>query len=44
MNDLCAPMMKPLIDTHMDVFVRDFHERLHNIQVEEAAAATQPQH
>ena len=36
-NDLSAPMMKPLNDTYMDTFVKDYHERLHNIQVEEAA-------
>lgn len=27
---------------YMDTFVRDYHERLHHIQVEEAAAADQP--
>ncbi len=44
-NDLSAPMMKPLNDTYMDTFVKDYHERLHNIQVEEAAAdQPQPQH
>jgi len=43
-NDLSAPMMKPMTDTHMDIFVRDFHERLHNFQVEEATSAhPQPQ-
>jgi hypothetical protein len=30
-NDLSAPMMKPLNDTYMDTFVRDCHERLHQI-------------
>jgi len=42
-NDLSAPMMKPLNDTYMDTFVKDYHERLHAIQVEEAAVAAQPQ-
>jgi len=32
-NDLSASMMKPLTDTYMDTFVRDYHERLHQIQV-----------
>jgi len=41
-NDLSAPMMKPLNDTYMDTFLKDYHEHLHNIQVEEAAAADQP--
>jgi hypothetical protein len=35
-------MMKPINDTYMDGFVKDYHERLHTIQVEEAAAAGQP--
>jgi len=38
-NDLSASMIKPLTDTYMDTFVKDYHERLHAIQVEEAAAA-----
>jgi len=42
-NDLSAPMMKPLNDTYMDTFVKDYHERLHNIQVEEATTVAQPQ-
>jgi len=36
-NDLSAPMMKPLNDTYMDTFVKDYHWR------GEAAAADQPQ-
>ena len=39
-NDLSAPMMKPLNDTYMDTFVKDYHERLHAIQVEEAATTS----
>ena len=42
-NDLRAPMMKPLNDTYMDGFVKDYHERIHQIQVEVAVAAAQPQ-
>jgi len=42
-NDLSAPMMKHMNDTYMDGFVKDYHERIHQIQVEEAAAADQPQ-
>jgi len=42
-NNLSAPMMKPLNDTYMDTFVKYYHERLHAIQVEEAATASQPQ-
>jgi len=30
-NDLSAPMMKPLTDTYMDTFVKDYHKRLHDI-------------
>jgi len=37
-------MMKPLTDTYMDIFVKDYHERLHAMQVEEAATTDQPQH
>jgi len=33
-------MLKPLTDTYMDTFVKDYHERLHAIQVEEAASAS----
>jgi hypothetical protein len=42
-NDLRAPMMKPLNDTYMDSFVKDYHDRLHAIQVTEGAATGQPQ-
>jgi len=42
-NDLSAPMMKPLNDTYMDGFVKDYHERIHQILVEEAIATAQPQ-
>jgi hypothetical protein len=41
-NDLSAPMMKPLTDTYMDGFLRDYQEHLHQIQTDEAAAAGQP--
>jgi hypothetical protein len=42
-NDLSAAMMKPINDTYMDGFVKDYHDRLHSIQVAEATAAGQPQ-
>jgi hypothetical protein len=42
-NDLSATMMKPITDTYMDGFVKDYHERMHAIQVAEAAAAGQLQ-
>jgi len=38
-SDLSAPMMKPLNETYMDTFVKDYHESLHAIQVEEARTA-----
>jgi len=34
--------MKPLNDTYMDTFAKDYHEHLHAIQVEEAEAAAKP--
>ncbi|AES79642.1 hypothetical protein MTR_7g070630 [Medicago truncatula] len=42
-NDLSAAMMKPLNDTYLDSFTKDYQERLHAIQVAEAAAAGQPE-
>jgi len=41
-NDLDTPMMKPINEIAMDGFVKGYHERLHEIQMEEAAAAAQP--
>ncbi|KEH16837.1 hypothetical protein MTR_0084s0060 [Medicago truncatula] len=31
-NDLSAPIMKPLNDTYMDSFAKDYHDQLHAIQ------------
>jgi hypothetical protein len=38
-NDLSAAMMKPITDTYMNGFVKDYQDRMHAIQVAEAAAA-----
>ena len=42
-NDLSAAMMKPITDTYMDGFVKDYHDRMQTIMGAEAAAAGQPQ-
>jgi len=36
-NDLDAPMMKPLTGKYMDVFEKDYMERLQQLGAEEAA-------
>jgi len=43
-NDLSAPMMKPLTDTYLDGFVRDYQEGLLEMQAkEEVGGHPQPQ-
>lgn len=42
-NDLSAPMMKPITDTHMDSFVRDYQERMQDIMGAEAQPPPQQQ-
>ena len=40
MNDLDAPMMKPITDKYMEVFMKDYVERLQQLAAEEAASAS----